>query len=387
MIEPLGQSAPRRVLRLINPRSPLSTITMPEIIRKMTFSRRAIFMPLNLAICAAVVPEGWDAEIIDENVLDVPTAQRRRHRRRGHRRHDHAGPPRLRAGRRVPGAGRAGDPGRHPPLGPAAGGPPARRHRLPGRRRGHAALRPARPGGRNGCTARRCAGRRRGQPGTVAGFQRAGQYAGHGGGAQAHLRLARPPRRPHRHAAQGPAEPQGLPGLQPHPDHPRLPARLHVLHHAGHLRPAVPPAVDRRPSSEEIATAKERFSSRGVHLLRRRRRRQPGLGDGPVRGPPAAEGPLGQPVRHPDRAQRQAAGGHAGQRLHRADPGAGKPQRRAPWRPRASGTCGRRSTWSGSRKIHSHRISLWGSFIFGFDSDDWRDCMAAVRFAQRARLA
>ncbi len=42
---------------------------MPEIIRKMTFSRRALFMPLNLAICAAVVPEGWDVEIIDENVL------------------------------------------------------------------------------------------------------------------------------------------------------------------------------------------------------------------------------------------------------------------------------------------------------------------------------
>ncbi len=45
---------------------------MPEIIRKMTFSRRALFMPLNLAICAAVVPEGWDVEIIDENVTDSP---------------------------------------------------------------------------------------------------------------------------------------------------------------------------------------------------------------------------------------------------------------------------------------------------------------------------
>ncbi|MHC4981988.1 MAG: B12-binding domain-containing radical SAM protein [Planctomycetota bacterium] len=45
---------------------------MPEVIRKMTFSRRALFVPLNLAICAAVVPEGWDVEIIDENVRDVP---------------------------------------------------------------------------------------------------------------------------------------------------------------------------------------------------------------------------------------------------------------------------------------------------------------------------
>jgi radical SAM superfamily enzyme YgiQ (UPF0313 family) len=62
----------RRTLRLINPRSPLSTITMPEIIQKMTFSRRGLFMPLNLAICAAVTPDGWDVEIVDENVTDEP---------------------------------------------------------------------------------------------------------------------------------------------------------------------------------------------------------------------------------------------------------------------------------------------------------------------------
>jgi len=67
-----GRPGLRRKLRLINPSSPLTTITMPEIIRKMTFSRRALFMPLNLAICAAVVPEGWDVEIIDENVTDAP---------------------------------------------------------------------------------------------------------------------------------------------------------------------------------------------------------------------------------------------------------------------------------------------------------------------------
>ena len=58
----------RRKLRLINPTSPLSTLTIPRITRKMTLSRRALFMPLNLAICAAVVPDGWDVEIIDENV-------------------------------------------------------------------------------------------------------------------------------------------------------------------------------------------------------------------------------------------------------------------------------------------------------------------------------
>ena len=67
-----ARSRPRRKLRLINPRSALSTITMPEIIRRMTFSRRGLFMPLNLAICAAVAPAGWDVEIIDENVTADP---------------------------------------------------------------------------------------------------------------------------------------------------------------------------------------------------------------------------------------------------------------------------------------------------------------------------
>jgi len=68
MISTAEPNTRRRKLRLINPRSPLSTITMPEIIQKMTFSRRALFMPLNLAICAAVVPDGWDVEIVDENL-------------------------------------------------------------------------------------------------------------------------------------------------------------------------------------------------------------------------------------------------------------------------------------------------------------------------------
>jgi radical SAM superfamily enzyme YgiQ (UPF0313 family) len=61
----------RRKLRLINPVSPLSTITMPEIIRKMTFSRRAVFMPLNLAICAAIAGDKWQVEIVDENVTGL----------------------------------------------------------------------------------------------------------------------------------------------------------------------------------------------------------------------------------------------------------------------------------------------------------------------------
>jgi radical SAM superfamily enzyme YgiQ (UPF0313 family) len=38
------------------------------------------------------------------------------------------------------------------------------------------------------------------------------------------------------------------------------------------------------------------------------------------------------------------------------------------------------------RKIQSYGISLWGSFIFGFDTDDWRDCRDTVRFARRSGL-
>jgi radical SAM superfamily enzyme YgiQ (UPF0313 family) len=64
--------AGRRRIRFINPRGQLTTITMPEIIQRMTFSRRALFMPLNLAICAAVVPDGWQPEIVDENITDDP---------------------------------------------------------------------------------------------------------------------------------------------------------------------------------------------------------------------------------------------------------------------------------------------------------------------------
>ena len=62
-------------IRLINPASALTTITMPEVIQKMTFSRRALFMPLNLAICAALATrEEWDVELIDENITGPHTA-------------------------------------------------------------------------------------------------------------------------------------------------------------------------------------------------------------------------------------------------------------------------------------------------------------------------
>ena len=38
------------------------------------------------------------------------------------------------------------------------------------------------------------------------------------------------------------------------------------------------------------------------------------------------------------------------------------------------------------KTIQKHSISLWGSFIFGFDNDDWRRCRQTVQFAQRANL-
>ncbi|MFH0981086.1 MAG: radical SAM protein [Planctomycetota bacterium] len=63
-------------IRFINPNSPLSTITMPELIRRMTFTRKAVFMPTGLAVCAAVMPRDWHVEIIDECAQDQPHVPR-----------------------------------------------------------------------------------------------------------------------------------------------------------------------------------------------------------------------------------------------------------------------------------------------------------------------
>jgi radical SAM superfamily enzyme YgiQ (UPF0313 family) len=65
-------AARRRRIRFINPNSPLSSITMPEVIQKMTFSRKALFAPVGLEICARVMPDHWDAEIVDECTLEKP---------------------------------------------------------------------------------------------------------------------------------------------------------------------------------------------------------------------------------------------------------------------------------------------------------------------------
>ncbi len=65
--------AKRRLrLRLINPSSPLSTITMPGIIRQMTFTRKALWTPLSLTCLASAVPADWDVEIIDECTRQQP---------------------------------------------------------------------------------------------------------------------------------------------------------------------------------------------------------------------------------------------------------------------------------------------------------------------------
>ena len=68
---PAEPKKPTRI-RFVNPRSALSTITIPKVIEAMTFSRKALFMPLNLAICASLVPRDWSVEIVDECAADRP---------------------------------------------------------------------------------------------------------------------------------------------------------------------------------------------------------------------------------------------------------------------------------------------------------------------------
>lgn len=43
-------------LRLINPRNPPNGLVDSRIARRVTFRRKAIFMPLGLAVAAGVVP-------------------------------------------------------------------------------------------------------------------------------------------------------------------------------------------------------------------------------------------------------------------------------------------------------------------------------------------
>lgn len=66
----------KRRIRLINPRSALSTITMPDVIQRMTFSRKALFAPTGLMICASIVPDHWDVEVVDECATETPHVPR-----------------------------------------------------------------------------------------------------------------------------------------------------------------------------------------------------------------------------------------------------------------------------------------------------------------------
>jgi hypothetical protein len=45
-----------RKLRHVNPRNPLNHLVESDVARRVTFGRKAIFMPLGLAVAAAVVP-------------------------------------------------------------------------------------------------------------------------------------------------------------------------------------------------------------------------------------------------------------------------------------------------------------------------------------------
>ncbi|MDD4889450.1 MAG: radical SAM protein [Phycisphaerae bacterium] len=59
-------------LRLINPRNPLNGLVQGDIARRVTFGRKAVFMPLGLMVAAGVVPADWQVEIVDECTTALP---------------------------------------------------------------------------------------------------------------------------------------------------------------------------------------------------------------------------------------------------------------------------------------------------------------------------
>jgi radical SAM superfamily enzyme YgiQ (UPF0313 family) len=341
----------RRKLRLINPRSPLSTITMPGIIRHMTFSRRALFLPLNLAICAAVVPDGWDVEIIDENAVDTPHVAA-------------GGADVVGIGAMTTQAKRAyelADAYRAIGIPVILGGihPSA----LPQEALPHASI---------VCR----------------------------GDAEATLPYAL------RDLAAGRAK--NLYDWQEHPDSSIATPRKDLLNSKDYLvfnpiqttrgcphgctfctTPAIFGRKFRQRSIpdivEEIRAAKEQFRSR-VFIF----------SDDDVAGNHAWAMELFEAIRplkvrwasqcdilisQNDRLLRSMRdSGCIGLILGLESPKAGTLAEAGKRYARAEEYLQRIA------KIQSYGISIWGSFIFGFDSDDWRDCMQAVRFAQRAKL-
>jgi radical SAM superfamily enzyme YgiQ (UPF0313 family) len=59
-------------LRLINPQNPLNGLVQSDVARRLTFGRKAIFMPLGLMVAAAAVPRSWQVEIVDECAQGAP---------------------------------------------------------------------------------------------------------------------------------------------------------------------------------------------------------------------------------------------------------------------------------------------------------------------------
>jgi radical SAM superfamily enzyme YgiQ (UPF0313 family) len=62
-------------LRLINPKNPLNGLVQNDVARRVTFGRKAIFMPFGLMVAAAAVPRLWQVEIVDECIQGVPVAK------------------------------------------------------------------------------------------------------------------------------------------------------------------------------------------------------------------------------------------------------------------------------------------------------------------------
>ena len=353
MISPNPPPPRRRRLRLINPSSALSTITMPEIIRKMTFSRRAIFMPLNLAICAAVVPDGWDVEIVDENVSDQPHTP------------DAAGVDAVGIGAMTPQARRAyalADAYRALGVPVILGGihPSA----LPDEALEHGSI--VCCGDAEGTLPHALNDLAAGKPGRIYDWRR---YPA--------APIATPRKDlldPSDYLVFNPIQTtRGCPHGCTFCTTPAIFGRRFRQREIGSIVEEMREARERfntrvfifsdddvagdhawamdlfeaiRPLNIKWASQCDILISRSDRLLRAMR--QSGC-QGVILG---LESPRSQTLRQ------------AGKRYVRAE-----------------------EYLQRIRKIQSHRISIWGSFIFGFDNDNWRDCMNTVRFAQRARLA
>jgi hypothetical protein len=59
-------------LLLVSPRSPESFWSFKWALEKVLPEKRAINPPLGLATVAALCPESWEVEIVDENVQSIP---------------------------------------------------------------------------------------------------------------------------------------------------------------------------------------------------------------------------------------------------------------------------------------------------------------------------